>query len=87
MYWNQVAHDMQIMSYKLAAGWLAIVIACFVGWTMVYVGFGSASEGLNKRMRDLGFPHFADKIFLTLTSAQLVVSHLNFKMTPLKYTA
>jgi ATP-binding cassette subfamily B (MDR/TAP) protein 1 len=54
-YWNHIAEDMRIMSFKLAAGWLVIVIACFVGWTMVFVGFGSASESLNKRMRDLAF--------------------------------
>jgi ATP-binding cassette subfamily B (MDR/TAP) protein 1 len=54
-YWNTVAEEMRIMSFKLAAGWAAIVVACFIGWTMVYVGFGSASEGLNKRVRDMAF--------------------------------
>lgn len=53
--WDRIAEDMRIMSFKLAAGWLAIVIACFVGWTMVYIGFGTASESLNRRMRDLVF--------------------------------
>ena len=63
------------MSFKLAAGWVAIVIA---GWTMVYVGFGSASECLNKRMRDLEFSSLCrqDVAYFDKRSVSSVTSQL-----------
>jgi len=54
-YWGNVADRMKIRSYELAGYWTVIVACCLVGYTLVFVGFGTASERLNKRIRDLAF--------------------------------
>jgi len=54
-YWDGIADDMRTRSFKIAAGWLSIVVSCLIGNALIYFGFGSASERLNKRIRDLAF--------------------------------
>lgn len=54
-YYNYVADDMQDMSFQISLYWLAIIIACFVGNTLVFYGFGHATERISKRVRDMAF--------------------------------
>ncbi len=54
-YWDDVADYMKATSYELAGYWAAIVAGCLLGYALVFFGFGRASEGLNKRIRDLAF--------------------------------
>ena len=54
-YWNHEADRMKTASYQLAGYWAVIVVGCFIGYGLVFLGFGTASEGLNKRIRDLAF--------------------------------
>ena len=54
-YWDHEADRMKTTSYNLAGYWAAIVAGCFIGYGLVFLGFGIASEGLNKRIRDLAF--------------------------------
>ena len=54
-YWDGVADHMKIKSYEFAGYWAAIVAGCLIGYSLVFIGFGTASEGLNKRIRDMAF--------------------------------
>jgi len=54
-YRNGVANHMKAKSYELAGYWALIVAGCFIGYALVFFGFGRASEGLNKRIRDMAF--------------------------------
>ena len=54
-YWDGVADHMKIKSYELAGYWTLIVVGCLIGYTLVFLGFGTASERLNKRIRDKAF--------------------------------
>ena len=54
-YYNYVANDMQEMSFRIAGFWAAIIIACFVGNVLLFMGFGHATESINKRIRDQTF--------------------------------
>lgn len=53
--WDVAADEMKKQSYVLAGCWAAIVAGCFIGYALVFFGFGTASEGLNKRIRDMAF--------------------------------
>eukprot|EP00804_Cyclotella_cryptica_P026750 CCRYP_007966-RK/>CCRYP_007966-RK protein AED:0.12 eAED:0.12 QI:257/1/1/1/0.86/0.82/23/169/1460 len=54
-YYSYIADDMQDMSFRIALYWLGIIIACFVGNTLIFYGFGYATESINKRIRDKAF--------------------------------
>mmetsp|Transcript_3600 Transcript_3600/g.7957 ORF Transcript_3600/g.7957 Transcript_3600/m.7957 type:complete len:1436 (+) Transcript_3600:181-4488(+) len=54
-YIASVADTMRSNSFKLTYGWLAIIAAVMVGDILVYCGFGTASERMNKRVRDSAF--------------------------------
>jgi len=54
-YSDHIADDMKMKSYELAGYWALIVAGCLIGYTLVFLGFGTASESLNKRIRDLAF--------------------------------
>lgn len=54
-YINSVTDTMQSISFKLTYGWLAIIAAVMIGDVLVYFGFGTASERINKRVRDSAF--------------------------------
>lgn len=46
---------MRERSYTVAGYWAGLVAACFIGNTVMFYGFGTASERLNKRIRDSSF--------------------------------
>mmetsp|Transcript_2979 Transcript_2979/g.5580 ORF Transcript_2979/g.5580 Transcript_2979/m.5580 type:complete len:650 (-) Transcript_2979:2220-4169(-) len=54
-YHTSVADTMREISFKLTYGWLAIIAAVIVGDILIYYGFGTASEKMNKRIRDSAF--------------------------------
>jgi hypothetical protein len=45
------------MSFQIGLYWvIGVIIACFVGNTLIFYGFGYATEQkINKRVRDLAF--------------------------------
>jgi len=49
------ANDMRQRSYIIAVYWAIIILCCLFGNGFVFCGFGTASESLNKRIRDLAF--------------------------------
>lgn len=52
---DPIADDMQEISFKLAYGLLGILFSALVGHALVWYGFGTASERMNKRVRDAAF--------------------------------
>ena len=54
-YINSVTDTMRSISFKLTYGWLAIIAAVMIGDVLVYFGFGTASERINKRVSDSAF--------------------------------
>lgn len=54
-YWNSTADDMQEQSFKVAYGLVGIIVAAIAGHTLVHLGFGTATERMNKRVRDSVF--------------------------------
>ena len=54
-YWDDVADYMQQRSYDIAWFWTIVLIGCLLGYVFLFYGFGTASERLNKRVRDFSF--------------------------------
>lgn len=54
-YWDDVASFQRDLSYKIFYGLLGVMACSIVGNIMMYKGFGTASERMNKRVRDSVF--------------------------------
>ena len=54
-YLDSIVTEMRDISFKLTYGWLGIIGAVMIGDVLVYYGFGTASERMNKRVRDSAF--------------------------------
>ena len=54
-YYEDVANDMQDRSLKIFYGYIGIFVTTMVGFTLLFWGFGQASERMNKRIRDAAF--------------------------------
>lgn len=54
-YWSFTRDDMRQRSFAVAGYWIGLVIACVLGNLLQFYGIGSASERLNKRIRDSSF--------------------------------
>jgi len=54
-YYNSVADEMQLRSFQVSAGWVGSIVASVVGYTLLYHGFGTATERMSKRVRDAAF--------------------------------
>ncbi|CAB9525108.1 Leptomycin B resistance protein pmd1 [Seminavis robusta] len=54
-YWTDFADDMQQRSFEVGAMWGALLLNCLIGFTLMFVGFGRASERLSKRVRNDAF--------------------------------
>ena len=50
--WDSTADDMKELAAKLGIASAAIVVSTLVGYMWLYFGFGTATERLNKRVRD-----------------------------------
>lgn len=51
-YWSDEAEAMRNKSFQVGLSWFMVVIACLIGAVTSKVGFGTAAERLNKRIRD-----------------------------------
>jgi len=54
-YLEFIADDMKDRSFKIFYGYIGILVSTFVGFTMLFWGFGQATERMNKRIRDAAF--------------------------------
>ena len=54
-YWDQTAEDMKELSFQITYGLIAILVSAVLGHTLVHYGFGTATERMNKRVRDASF--------------------------------
>jgi len=54
-YWNDIADGIQQDSYEVAVYWALVAAACIIGNMLAFLGFGQASERMNKRVRDSAF--------------------------------
>ncbi|KAL9190432.1 hypothetical protein ACHAXT_007643 [Thalassiosira profunda] len=54
-YHTSVADELRTISLQLTWGWLGVIGAVMIGDILVFYGFGSASERMNKRVRDSVF--------------------------------
>jgi ABC-type multidrug transport system fused ATPase/permease subunit len=54
-YWTDFADDMQQRSFQVGAMWAGLLVNCLIGFTLMFVGFGRASERLSKRVRNDAF--------------------------------
>lgn len=54
-YLEYMADDMQELSLEIFYGYIGIFASTFVGFTMLFWGFGQATERMNKRVRDAAF--------------------------------
>jgi len=54
-YFNAAADDMQRKSFAVTYGYIGIIAATMVGNVLLFQGFSTASERINKRVRDAAF--------------------------------
>lgn len=54
-YWDNTRDDMQQLSYQISYIYVGLMIVALVGNTLVFFGFGTATERMNKRVRDASF--------------------------------
>ena len=54
-YFDAAADDMQQKSFSVTYGWIGIIAATMVGNVLLFQGFSTASERINKRVRDAAF--------------------------------
>ena len=51
-YWGNIADDMRSTSVKVGCGVLGVISFAVIGNILVFYGFGTASERMNKRVSD-----------------------------------
>lgn len=54
-YWSDFSDSMQQRSFEVGAMWGGLLLNCLIGFTIMFVGFGRASERLSKRVRNDAF--------------------------------
>jgi ATP-binding cassette, subfamily B (MDR/TAP), member 1 len=54
-YWDDAADYMKDLSFKIFYGLLGIMAAAMFGNVLMYYGFGTASERMNRRIRNTAF--------------------------------
>jgi len=55
-YWDSVVDEMRSSSFEVALYWVILgLVGCIAGNVMIFYGFGTASERMNKRLRDSTF--------------------------------
>lgn len=52
---DRIAADMRESSFKVAVGCVVVMVTVVIGNVLLYYGFGTASERMNKRIRDAAF--------------------------------
>lgn len=54
-YWDDAADFMQDLSFKVFYGLCGVIAASIIGNVLLHYGFGTATERMNKRVRDSAF--------------------------------
>lgn len=54
-HWDRAADEMQALSFNIAFGLVGVILSAVVGNSLVWYGFGTAAERLNKKVRDALF--------------------------------
>ena len=54
-YWESESDQMRDLSFKVFYGLLAIMFSACCGHVLLFYGFGTATERMNKRVRDAAF--------------------------------
>jgi ATP-binding cassette, subfamily B (MDR/TAP), member 1 len=55
MYYHEIAQFMKQRAMDIFYGYLGTMVVTTIGFTLLFWGFGSASERMNKRVRDSAF--------------------------------
>jgi ATP-binding cassette subfamily B (MDR/TAP) protein 1 len=77
-YWNSIADDMQDQSLQIFYAFIGVIAATLLGSTLLFWGFGVASERMNKRVRDSVFTSLLRQeiAWFDLRSPGTITSHL-----------
>jgi ATP-binding cassette subfamily B (MDR/TAP) protein 1 len=77
-YWKFVADDMQDQSLRIFYAFLGVIAATLLGSTLLFWGFGVASERMNKRVRDSAFTSLLRQeiAWFDVRSPGTITSHL-----------
>jgi ATP-binding cassette subfamily B (MDR/TAP) protein 1 len=77
-YWNSIADDMQDRSLQIFYAFLGVIATTLLGSTLLFWGFGVASERMNKRVRDSVFTSLLRQEigWFDLRSPGTITSHL-----------
>lgn len=75
-YWDSIRNNMRELSFTISYIYIAMMVVTLIGNTLVFYGFGTAAERMNKRVRDATFKnlirqevaYFDMKSVSTLTS-------------------
>ena len=54
-YWDSEADGLRSLSFDVTWGWVGLIGATMIGNTLLFYGFGTATERMNKRVRDSVF--------------------------------
>jgi ATP-binding cassette subfamily B (MDR/TAP) protein 1 len=54
-YWGEESDAIRDLSYNVVYGWLGLVASTLIGNVLLFYGFGTAMERMNKRVRDAVF--------------------------------
>ena len=54
-YWDDTRDNMRELSFQISYVYVGLMVAALVGNTLVFYGFGNATERMNKRVRDASF--------------------------------
>ena len=76
--YDSIASDMREKSWKIAVACLGVMVVQAIGNILVYYGFGTASERMNKRVRDAAFTSLIRQEvgFFDLHPAGVIISQL-----------
>lgn len=77
--WRLQAESMAETSFKIGYAYLGVIAASLVGYSMLYWGFGVATERMNRRVRDAAFSSLArqEVAWYDVRSAGAITSRLS----------
>jgi ATP-binding cassette subfamily B (MDR/TAP) protein 1 len=77
-YWKSIADDMQDQSLLICYAFFGVIATTLLGSTLLFWGFGVASERMNKRVRDSAFTSLLRQeiAWFDLRSPGTITSHL-----------
>jgi ATP-binding cassette subfamily B (MDR/TAP) protein 1 len=54
-YWDGTRDEMRELSFRISYIYIALMVLALLGNTLVFYGFGTATERMSKRLRDVSF--------------------------------